>query len=161
MSLLKNERHGLWPMDPLWPEERVDRVFRDMLRDFFGGGTLAERVTEGRPSAMRLEEFVEGDSCVIRAELPDLDPDKDVEISITDGVLHVRAHREQRSEEKRGDGYRTEFHYGSLQRNIRLPDGISAADVTATYKDGILEVRVPMPKAAAAPEPTKIAVTRG
>lgn len=161
MSLVKNERHGLWPIDPLWPEERVDRAFRDMLRDFFGGGALADRFTEGRTSAMRLEEFVEDDTCVIRAELPDIDPEKDVEISIADGILHVRAHREQRSEEKRGEGYRTEFHYGSLQRNIRLPEGVSADDVTANYKDGILEVRVPMPKAAPTPEPAKIAVTRG
>ena len=163
MSLMRGERRGMWPIDPLWPEERVNRVFRDMLRDFFGGGAaLAERFTEGRADMMRLEEFVEDGTCVIRAEIPDVDPEKDVDISVSDGVLHVRAHREQRSEDKRGESYRSEFHYGSVQRNVQLPEGVTADDIKASYKDGILEVRVPMPAPAEnAPVPTKIEVTRG
>lgn len=162
MSLMGGERRGAWPMDPLWPEERVDRVFSDMLRDFFGGGAaFAERFTAGRADAMRLEEFVEDGTCVIRAEIPDVDPEKDVDISVSDGVLHVRAHREERSEDKRGESYRSEFRYGSVQRNIQLPEGVTADDITATYKDGILEVRVPMPAPEPPPsEPTKINVTR-
>ena len=162
MSLMRDPRRGMWPMDPLWPEDRVDRVFRDMLRDFFGGGALAERFAEGRADVMRLEEFVEDDTCVIRAEIPDVDPDKDIEISVSDGILRVRAHREQRSEDKRGESYRSEFQYGSLQRTIQLPEGVSADDIKAAYKDGILEVRVPIPAPAEAPsEPAKIPISRG
>ena len=81
----------------------------------------------------------------------------DVEITVTDGTLRLRAHREERTEDKRPDGYRSEFRYGSFERSLPLPEGASATDVKATYKDGVLEVRVPMPPAAEA-EAVKVSV---
>lgn len=107
---------------------------------------------------MRVEEFVDGDALVVRAELPGLDPDKDVELTISDGVLHVRAEREERSEHKGKEGYRTEFRYGSLQRSIPLPAGTKDEDVKASYHDGILEVRVPVGEAKVTA--TKVAISR-
>lgn len=96
---------------------------------------------------MRVEEFVDGGMLVIRAELPDIDPDKDVELSVANGVLHIQATREEKSEKREKDMYRSEFRYGSFARNIALPEGTSDEDITATYTDGILEVRVPLPEA--------------
>lgn len=159
MSLIRKERHPGWPLETLWSQDMVDTAFGDMFRNFFSGEGLLDRVQGTH--ALRLEEFLEDDMCVIRAELPGIDPDKDVEISVSDGILHLRAEREERTEEKRPDGYRSEFHYGRMSRSIRLPDGATEADVTATYKDGILEVRVPAPQAAPDPVPTKIAIARG
>jgi HSP20 family protein len=160
MSLMKRERHMAWPLDMMWSEDRIDRVFRDMFRNVLADSPL-EWPFEGR-NAMRVEEFLEDGACVIRAELPGLDPEKDVDISVTDGVLHLKAEREERSEDNRPDAYRTEFHYGSLERFVRLPDGVSMDDVKATYKDGILEIRVPVPPAEIEPKPVaKIPVTRG
>jgi HSP20 family protein len=95
---------------------------------------------------MHVEEFVEGETWVIRAEIPGIDPDKDVDIDVSDGMLHVQARREERKEEERLSGYHSEFHYDTFQRRIRLPEGATEADVKASYKDGILEVRVPGPK---------------
>lgn len=157
MSLMRNEPRSVWPLDFVWSEEGVDRRFRDMFRHFFSGEGLGERLFEARPSLMRIEEYVEDDTCVIRAELPGVDPDKDVEISFADGILHLHAEREERTEEVRPSGYLSEFHYGSLERSIRLPDGVTEADIQASYKDGILEVRVPAPKPATKPS-TKIAI---
>jgi len=160
MSLIKREhRTAGWPLETMWSQDLIDTAFGDMFRNFFSGEGILDRVQGAH--TMHLEEFVEGDTCVIRAELPGIDPEKDVEISIADGILHLRAEREERSEEKRPDGFRSEFHYGRLARSIRLPDGATESDVTASYKDGILEVRVPAPKAAVAPTPSKIPVTRG
>jgi len=159
MSLIKRERHLGWPLETVWSQDLVDTAFGDMFRNFFGGEGVLDRAQGAH--ALRLEEFLEDDTCVIRAELPGIDPEKDVDISIADGVLHLRAEREERSEEKRPDGYRSEFHYGLLARSIRLPEGATEADVTASYKDGILEVRVPAPKPAVEPTPTKIPVARG
>jgi len=107
---------------------------------------------------MRVEEFVDGDKLVVRAELPGLDPDKDVELTISDGVLHVRAERQEKSEEKTKEGYRSEFHYGSFQRSVPLPVGTKDEDVTANYTDGILEVRIPVGEAKSAT--TKVPVSR-
>jgi HSP20 family protein len=143
----------------MWSQELVDTAFGDMFRNFFSSEGLLDRVQGSH--VMRLEEYVEDDTCVIRAELPGIDPEKDVEISVADGILHLRAQREERSEEKQPDGYRSEFHYGRLSRSIRLPEGATEADVTASYKDGILEVRVPAPKGGSAPKETKIPVVRG
>ena len=46
------------------------------------------------PTPIRVEEFVDEKTLVIRAEMPGVDPEKDVEVSISDGVLHIRAERQ-------------------------------------------------------------------
>lgn len=158
MSIIKRDRTSSWPAGATWPDERVDRAFRDMFRDFFAGGLL-DRYADGVADPMRLEEFVEDGSCVIRAELPGVDPDKDIEIEVADGMVHLRAHREERTEQDRPTGYRSEFRYGSFERSVSLPRGASESDVKATYKDGVLEVRIPMPTPPAAP--TRVPVEHG
>jgi HSP20 family protein len=72
---------------------------------------------------LRVEEYVDGDTLAVRAELPDIDPDKDVELSVANGVLHIRAQREEKTEKKDKDVYRSEFRYGSFVRNVPLPEG--------------------------------------
>jgi len=109
-------------------------------------------------SPIRVEEYVDGDSMVVKAEMPGLDPDKDVEISIADGLLHIAAERREESEHSDKDGFRSEFRYGSFFRDIPLPAGAKESDVKAQYKDGVLTVKVPIPKRNATP--AKIPVTR-
>jgi len=92
---------------------------------------------------LRVEEVREDGTLVVRAELPGVDPDKDVEVSVTDGVLHISAKREQRDEKKDKGNYRSEFRYGEFSRDLTLPAGVDPDAAVATYKDGILEVRVP------------------
>ncbi len=154
MSVVRRERQG---GEMTWPDERVDRAFRDMFRDFFTGGLLMDRFAETWTHPMHLEEFVEGDTCVIRAEIPGVDPEKDIEITVADGIVHLSAHREERTQEERPSGYRSEFRYGSFSRSVRLPEGATEQDVTATYKDGVLEVRIPV-ATARRPEPARIRV---
>ena len=108
--------------------------------------------------ALRIEELTEGDVRIIRAELPGIDPDKDVEISVHDGMLHISGERTQRSEDRDNGTVRTEFRYGRFERAVPLPAGSSPEDVTATYKDGVLEVR--MPSQPQVREAAKVAVRR-
>lgn len=131
-------------------------------RNPFGMLDSIQRIFDGdnETSAMRLEESVEDNTLVVRAELPGVDPDKDVDITVADGVLTINARREEKSESRAEGSYRSEFRYGSMLRRIALPEGVTEADITATYKDGILEVRSPMPKAATAQEPAKVSITR-
>lgn len=151
-AFLPDRLRGLLPGD--LGDTAFDRLDRAFDRAF-------ERTGEDGVRLMRIEEFADGDHSVIRAELPGIDPEKDVEISVTDGVLRLSAVREERTDEERPEGYRSEFRYGTLVRSFRLPDGVSEDDVTATYKDGILEVRVPTPPAAEPPTPRRIPVARG
>lgn len=109
--------------------------------------------------AMKVEEFEEDGYVVVRAEMPGIDPDKDVDISIADGTLHVRAERREENRTEDTKGYRSEFRYGSFSRSIPLPPGATDDDVKATYTDGILEVRVPVPAESATA--TKVPIVRG
>jgi HSP20 family molecular chaperone IbpA len=89
---------------------------------------------------IRVEDYMEDGKYVVRAELPGVDPDKDLEISVARGILTIHAEREEEQTEK----YRSEFRYGSYDRHIRLPEGVQAEDVTASYDKGILTVTMPL-----------------
>jgi HSP20 family protein len=104
--------------------------------------------------AIRVEDFVDGDDYVVRAELPGIDPDKDVEITVQGGVLTIRAERKEETSDKN----RSEFRYGSFVRSVRLPDAANEDTVRAAYKDGILTVRVALTQPSA--DAKKITVSR-
>lgn len=155
MDTQKLER---WPLETLWSQEAVDGTFREVLRNFFGSESLMARAFDGHQAMVKIEEFLDGDVCVIRAELPGINPDQDVELSVDDGVLRLVATREEKDESRNANGYHSEFHYGRVARSFRLPEGATEADVSAGYKDGILEIRVSTPKKAVESEPRKIPI---
>jgi HSP20 family protein len=100
----------------------------------------------------RLEETLQDDRYVIRAELPGLDPENDIQVTVDGRILTIRAERRQQD----NGPYRSEFRYGSLARAVRLPTGVDPADVTARYDKGVLEVTVPV--RAVKPEGTRITI---
>jgi HSP20 family protein len=93
---------------------------------------------------VKVEEFEDGGNHVIRAELPGVDPDKDIEVTVTDHTLRIRAERRREDKVEDKHGYRSEFHYGSFSRTMGLPPTATEADIQATYDNGILQVRVPI-----------------
>lgn len=93
---------------------------------------------------IRLEDELEHGHYVVRAELPGIDPAKDVDITVRDGQLTIKA---ERSEKKESEG-RSEFSYGSFVRSVTLPPGADEDDIKATYDKGILTVSVAVPKQA-------------
>lgn len=93
----------------------------------------------GFPHSMRIEEYAKNGDFVIRAELPGIDPEKDVEITVSDGMLTIEGKRE----EKHGTGQRSEFYYGRFMRTLTLPAGAGEENIKASYRDGILEVHIP------------------
>ena len=98
----------------------------------------------GFPHSIRIEEFTRNGSFMIRAELPGIDPDKDVHINVKDGMLTIEGKREEREESDQ----RSEFFYGRFMRTLSLPSGTSSADIKASYRDGILEIAIPMKQTA-------------
>lgn len=109
---------------------------------------------DGFANVMRAEEHLETDKYTLRAELPGIDPEKDVEITVADGTLTISAQRREEKAEKD----RTEFRYGSFVRRFALPKGAKEEGLQAAYKDGILEVVVPL--AEEATKARKIPVSR-
>lgn len=90
--------------------------------------------------SIRVETYAQDGRFTLRAELPGVDPAKDVEITMDHGRLTVTARREQHREDVR----HSEFHYGAFSRSVLLPAGARVADIAATYQDGIPEVGVPI-----------------
>lgn len=121
-----------------WP--RIERLFGDVSH------------------ALRVEEFTEGNEAVVRVEIPGIDPDKDVDITVSDSMLNIRAERREEKKTEEKGRYHSEFRYGSFSRTVSLPPGVTEKDVKATYKDGILEVRMPIDTASA--EARKIPIQR-
>ena len=107
----------------------------------------------------RVEEFRDGDTFVIRAELPGIDPERDVEVTVQEGVLHIRAERKRDEKTEKPDYRREELRYGAYYRTIPLPAGCGEEDVTAAYTDGILTIRIPIQEAEK-PVATRVPVTR-
>lgn len=96
----------------------------------------------GLSPSVRVEDYVEGDTYVLRAELPGIDPDKDVEITVDRDVLTISGERREEVKERN----RQELHYGSFMRSVTLPGDGREKDIRASYADGVLEVRVPFDK---------------
>ena len=118
--------------------------------------------TASGPAPIRVEELVDDKTLVVRAELPGVDPDQDIEITIDGGYLRIHAQRQEKEEHKDKDSYRSEFRYGSFSRSIPLPDGVKEEDIKATYADGVLEVRAPLPEQAVeSGSPKKLPITLG
>lgn len=108
---------------------------------------------------VRVDEYREDGTLVVRTEMAGIDPEKDVDITVSNGVLHIGAERREEKKDEGKDYYRQELRYGSFRRDLPLPDGVKDTDVKATYKDGILEIRVALPKAQLEKTTTKIPVT--
>jgi HSP20 family protein len=93
---------------------------------------------------LRLEDETREGLYQVRAELPGVDPIEDIEVTVRDGQLTIKAERSQTSD---SDG-RSEFSYGSFQRTVSLPVGADEDDINATYDRGILTVSVPLSEEA-------------
>lgn len=85
---------------------------------------------------IRIEQLVRDGRLVVRAEIPGLDPAKDIDVTITDGALHIRA---ERTDEKRERAH-SEFRYGQLGRVVPLPREALEETAIGRYEQGILEV---------------------
>ena len=89
---------------------------------------------------LRLEDEHKDGLYEIRAELPGVDPADDIEVTVRDGRLTIKAERTQTSEA----GGHSEFSYGSFVRTVPLPAGADEDEINATYDRGILTVLVPL-----------------
>lgn len=105
----------------------------------------------GEPE-IKVEEFVEDGRHVIRADLPGVDPRKDITLTVEGHLL--RLHGERRAEKH--DEHRSEIRYGSFERVIALPRDTRPEDVTAEYVGGVLTVSMP---ATGTQHPATIPVT--
>jgi HSP20 family protein len=139
-------------MDSLIRRDVFDLL--DPFRRLIGAGTELEVAWP------RVEEFQDGNTMVIRAELPGIDPEQDVELTVVNDTLQLRAQKREKSEHKDQRSYRSEIRYGSFARTLPLPEGTKDEDISASYADGVLEVRAPVRDQARQQTTRKIPITR-
>jgi HSP20 family molecular chaperone IbpA len=127
-------------MSKLAVQNRPRSIFPE-LSDFFEGlPSWAHLRPAFGTHAIRVEDEVKECSYVLRAEIPGVDPARDVDITVRNGVLTIKA---ERSEKQESNG-RSEFSYGSFVRAVTLPAGADEDGIKAGYDKGILTVSVPV-----------------
>jgi HSP20 family protein len=92
----------------------------------------------------RIESCVQDNNLLIRADLPGVDP-KDVEITVEGNQLTIKGERKAQQEAKEGSYFHREISYGGFARSFTIPEGVKAEDVHATYRNGVLELSIPLP----------------
>lgn len=140
MSLIRWRPRDLWnPFADL--QEDINKLFDVSLGRFAGPGAIVW--------APALDILEDKDTLVIKADLPGL-KEEDVDISVQGNTLTIRGERKQESEAKEKGFYRCERYYGSFQRSLDLPYPVDQSKIKASYKGGVLEVRLPKAEEAKA-----------
>jgi HSP20 family protein len=95
-----------------------------------------------KPFTPTTDVFAKGGDLVIHLDLPGIDPEKDVKITIEDGELVVTGERKKYQEYKEANYYRVERFYGTFERHFPIPKTIDEGAVKASYAEGVLEIVV-------------------
>jgi HSP20 family protein len=135
--------------------EEMDRAFEGfgMSRGMGGGGEMMRW-------APAVEVFERDNKLIVHAELPGLNKD-DVRVELTDEGLVLQGERRREHEERNEGFYRSERSYGHFYRLIPLPEGVDPEQVRAQFRDGMLEVVMPMPEAQSRRRSIPIETTGG
>lgn len=91
---------------------------------------------------------------VLSFDLPGI-PEEGIAVELDDNVLTISGERERTNEHSSERFYRFERRYGQFSRSVALPAGVQEDQIEASYKDGVLEVRVPKPEE---PKPRRIEI---
>ena len=139
--------------DLLASQREFDRLFREAFSPAQSEGELSTRTW-----APPVDIYENGDSLVLKAELPGINPD-DVEIRVEDNTLYLKGERKFEKEVKEQNYHRVERSYGTFTRSLSLPNSIDADKVAANFKDGVLTLTMPK-KEEAKPKTIKINVSK-
>lgn len=118
-------------------KDNLNKMINTSLRK---GGDLAG-------SYPTVDIFKKGEDYILKSELPGINKD-DIDISIQDNVVTLKGTKNEEKEVEEGNYYHCERVFGSFERSFELPSVIDRKKVKATYKDGILEVILPLAEEA-------------
>jgi HSP20 family protein len=153
----EKEAKAVTPWRPAMNLTRWERDMDRMMENFFGRrmrSWLPDRLFRGEELDFRapaVDLFEEKDDIVVKAELPGIDKDN-IEVNLTDHTLTIKGEKKKEEEIKEENYYRSERSYGSFIRTLELPKNVHSDKVKASFKNGILEIRVPKTEEAKAKE---------
>jgi len=131
------------------PIEEMERMFNDFFQQRFFAPSWMPRFKfpELADVSTSVDMFEEGDNLVIKAELPGMKKE-DLNIDLKDDVITISGEKKSEEKTERKDFHRVERTFGSFTRRLRLPVEIKADKVEASFKDGVLEIKMPKSEAA-------------
>ena len=132
-------RRGLAVWTPFAELERIRREFDRLLEDVFPAGDKEQIL------APPVDVYETDSEVVVKAELPGVKKE-DIDITIKESAVHLKAERKEEREEKTENVYRVERFYGTIERIVPLPTEVKPEEAKAEYKDGVLEIRIPKVK---------------
>jgi HSP20 family protein len=139
----------VWELTTWKPFKELEafRDFEKMRRntDRFWGSFFergVQRTDEDAEWLPSLDVAETKDEIVVKGEIPGMDA-KDIDISLSDGLLTIKGEKKQEREEKEEDYHLVERSYGTFTRSIRLPKEVRREKISASYKNGVLKVRLP------------------
>lgn len=128
--------------------DTMERFMHNSLNRMLGGiaplqgGRLLDRFGGFTGVNPAVDIYEEGEELVVKAELPGIDK-KDVNVRLLDNSLLISGEKKsERSGESKGF-YRVERSYGTFERTIPLPEGVNTEGATATFANGVLQIRIP------------------
>lgn len=124
-------RHGL-----------LGRPHRDFFECFFGDFGLPSLFSEEREFAPAFDVSETDKELIVIGEIPGMDK-KDINISLSDGLLTITGEKKQEKEDKNENYHRVERRYGKFSRTLRVPSEVETDKVDATYKEGVLKITLP------------------
>ena len=134
----RNPARALVRFEPLArPFSLLDEV-EQMAREMFNG----RRTALSSGIAHSLDVYREEDDLVVKAELPGIKK-KDLDISLEDDVLTIKAEKKQEEVKEDSDHYISERHFGQFIRRMSMPFSVDEENISATFKNGLLEMRLP------------------
>ena len=137
----------------------LERFFDDFFRLGWPRWWAPERRLFGGEAFIQppaIDVVDEKNEVVVKAEVPGLSKD-DITVELTESSLIIRGEKKREKEVKEENYYRSEREYGSVYRSIELPVPVKPQDVKATFKDGVLEIRMPKTEVAK-PKSVKVRV---
>jgi HSP20 family protein len=148
----EKETRSIAPWRPFSDLSRWERDMERMFDDFFERRLTPFRsrwwpMQGGAFSDPALDLYEDKNELVAKVELPGLQKD-DVELNVTEHALTIRGEKKKEDEIKEDNYYRSERSYGSFSRTIDLPKDLEIDKAKASFKNGLLEIRIPKSEAA-------------
>ena len=144
----KQELQKAEPKRALSPFEEMDRLFEDYfsrgwMRPFrWEWPSLGEMAKPFEGKMPKVDVIERDDEVVVKAELPGVEK-KDLDVSVTENSVTIKGTTSHEAKEEKGDYYRCEISRGAYARTVALPSYVDADKAKASFKDGVLELKLP------------------
>lgn len=137
-AMAKQNKNRYYPVHQFYSD--LDKMLKQLWNDFDLPGLFDQKKTQGFSPAVNVSE--DEKNIHVSVELPGM-TQEDIRVSVSGEVLSIEGEKKEQKKENPQNIYQLERRFGQFQRSIRLPSEIEEGGVDATFKDGVLDIRLP------------------